>query len=385
MARARRLAIIGGGPGGLTLARILQTRGIAATVFEGERSADDRPQGGSLDLHDDTGRYALRLAGLEAEFERVARPEDQGFRLYDCLGALHFAEAGAAGEGDRPEVDRVALRGLLLDSLAPEVVRWGHRLRTIAVDDDGTTELIFTSGARERFDLVVGADGAWSRVRPLVSNHLPAYSGVTFVELTVDAVDDRHPAIAALVGRGKMFALGGGRALIGQRNGGGRVFVYAGLRIGEDWATSGAIDPAHPATARAALAGCFAGWAPELLALIDAAGDRIALRPLHALPIGHRWRHRAGVTLLGDAAHLMSPWGGEGANLAMRDAADLACALADADAHDWRAGIPAYEAMMADRAAVAARGAAAGLDTTFSDDGLEHALHHFQEHQAATP
>ncbi len=385
MVQARRIAIIGGGPGGLTLARILQTRGIAASVFEGERSADDRPQGGSLDLHDDTGQYALRLAGLEAEFQRVARPEDQGFRLYDSLGALRFAESGASGAGDRPEVDRVALRGLLLDSLAPDVVRWGHKLRTIAVADDGTSELIFTNGVRERFDLVVGADGAWSRVRPLVSDQLPIYSGVTFVELTVADVDVRHPAIAAIVGRGKMFALGGGRALIAQRNGGGRIFVYAGLRIGEDWATSGALDPTHPAAARAALAEWFAGWAPGLLALIHAAGDRIALRPLHALPIGHRWRHRAGVTLLGDAAHLMSPWGGEGANLAMRDAADLACAVADADANDWRAGIPAYEALMVDRAAVAAQGAAEGLDTTFSDDGLEHALHHFQEHQAATP
>src|SRR4051812_34544224 len=113
-----RIAIIGGGPGGLTLARILQTRGIAATVFEQERTADERQQGGSLDLHPKAGQYAVGLAGLTQQFRALARYEDQGTRLLDKTGAVLFEE----GEDDRPEIDRTELRAMLLSSLDPGVV-----------------------------------------------------------------------------------------------------------------------------------------------------------------------------------------------------------------------------------------------------------------------
>src|SRR5712691_3860229 len=76
-----RIAIIGAGPGGLTLARILQTRHIPTTVFERESHPDERPQGGSLDLHQESGQLAVHLAGLDEQFRAIARYEDQGMRL----------------------------------------------------------------------------------------------------------------------------------------------------------------------------------------------------------------------------------------------------------------------------------------------------------------
>ena len=372
-----RIAIIGGGPGGLMLARVLQTRGLAATVFEREGALTERSQGGTLDIHFETGQFALKLAGLEAEFRRVARPEDQGVRIYDPAGTLHHAETGGpGGEADRPEIDRLELRRLLLDALGPGVVRWGHKLRAVTPHDDGTHEVAFENGQSGRYDLVVGADGAWSKVRPLVSPATPAYNGITFFELNFDDVDAQHPAIAQIVGRGMMLALGGGRGLIGQRNGHGRVRVYVALPVAEDWASS-AIDPARPAAAKATLAGWFPGWAPELLALIHEAGDRVATWSIRALPVGHRWATRPGVTLIGDAAHLMPP-SGEGANLALRDGADLAVALADSD--DWAAAVAAAEATMCDRAAAAAADAAGMLAEMLAPDGLEDMLKFFRAH-----
>lgn len=372
-----RIGIVGGGPGGLTLARILQTRGVSATVFERETSASERPQGGTLDLHADTGQHALRLAGLEAEFRGVARYEDQGTRLCDRAGVIRFEEeAEVAAGADRPEVDRDALRRILLDSLAPGVVRWGRKLRTIHPRGDGSHELVFEDGEVESFDLVVGADGAWSRVRPLLSGAAPVYTGVTFVDVGLDDVDRRHPHVARLVGRGTMFALGDNMGLIAHRIGNARVSVYAAFRVPEDWASTAGLGVLPPDEARASLVARFPGWAPELLALIRECGDRIILRPLYALPVGHRWENRPGVTLLGDAAHLMSPFGGEGANLAMRDAADLALALDNVN--DWQAAVRDYESMMLDRAAVAAGGAAEGIEVAFSDDGLERTLRHMQ-------
>ena len=105
MTTTPRIAIIGGGPGGLMLARLLQLRGIGATVFERDSNANDRPQGGSLDLHADTGQHAFRIAGLEAAFLAEARFEDQGDRLYDHRGLLLFDRASRNTQGNSSTIE----------------------------------------------------------------------------------------------------------------------------------------------------------------------------------------------------------------------------------------------------------------------------------------
>jgi 2-polyprenyl-6-methoxyphenol hydroxylase-like FAD-dependent oxidoreductase len=371
-----RIGIAGGGPGGLMLARLLLLRGFEPTVFERDRNAGDRPQGGSLDLHGDTGQRAMRLAGLETEFSAAARPEDQGDRLYDQNGALLFDRDGAGD--DRPEIDRTALRRILLDSLAPGIVRWGSKVEAITPRADGGYDLL-AGGAAERFDVVVGADGAWSCVRALLTDATPRYEDVTLVELGFEA--KRHPSVDALVGGGKMFAVGDNRVLIAQRNGHGHIRGYAGLRLPEQVAREWTAET--PDSVRAKLLHAFAGWASSLRYLIES-GDFIAVRPLYALPIGHSWRSRPGLTLLGDAAHLMSPFSGEGVNLALADAVDLADALTSAQnwsAHGWPA-VAACEAAIMARARPAAEGAAEGLNGAISSDGAAAILDHYRQRVA---
>lgn len=142
----QRIAIIGAGPGGLTCARILQRHGIPVTVYERDADAHARQQGGSLDLHEADGQAALREAGLLEEFLDAARPEGQEMRRFGTDGTLLDRHLPADGETSAPEIDRGLLRDLLLRSLAPGTVRWGHAAAAVTGPSAGPRTVVFRDG-----------------------------------------------------------------------------------------------------------------------------------------------------------------------------------------------------------------------------------------------
>ncbi|GGS55035.1 FAD-dependent oxidoreductase [Streptomyces cinerochromogenes] len=343
------ITIIGAGLGGLTLARVLHVHGIPATVYEAEPSPAARSQGGMLDIHDYNGQLALEAAHLMDEFRGIVLEGRQALRVLAPDGTVLFDKADD-GTGGRPEVQRGELRQILLDSLPAGTVRWGRKVSGARTLGDGRHEVTFADGSTVATRLLVGADGAWSRVRPLLSSAVPEYTGKSVVETYLFDADTRHPAAAKAVGGGSMIVHTPGRELFAHREKGDTLHAYVGLTEPQDWFD--AVDFTDAAAATARVAKEFDDWAPELTALITDCDTAPVLRALHALPAGHRWDRVPGVTLIGDAAHLSAP-NGEGANLAMLDGAELGKALA-ARPDDIEAAITAYEEAMFPRSAEAA-------------------------------
>lgn len=335
------VTIIGAGLAGLSLARVLHLHGIPSVVYEADAGATARPQGGMLDIHDYNGQLAIEAAGLTEQFRALVLEGRQAMRLLDPKGAVLFDKTDD-GTGGRPEVERGDLRRMLLDALPSGTVRWGHKVREVRPLGAGRHEVTFTDGTTVRTDLLVGADGAWSRVRPLLSDAIPEYSGESFIETYLRDADERHPDAAALVGGGSLFAISADRSICAQRERGATLHIYAILAKPQDWFA--AIDFTDPGTVRTRVVREFHDWAPELTALITDSDTAPVLRPIFTLPIGHRWDRLPGVTLIGDAAHL-SPPDGEGANYAMVDGAELGRALA-AHPGDIDAALEQFEQSM---------------------------------------
>lgn len=308
------VAIIGAGPAGCTLARLLLNGNVSVTVFEANDKI--RTIGGSLDLHNDTGIAALKKAGLYEEFQKHCRYDAESMKLTDKRGVCLLDMAGASKESThgRPEIDRPVLVQMLYDSLPAGTVKFSHKLRTI--DQDLT--LHFEHDTISGFDLIVGADGAWSKTRKFLSEIQPYYSGVSGYETTMPNAKEHEPEFSDMVRRGSLFAFDEKKAMMSQQQGDGGIKSVAWVTQREPSGLEGDEAIAH-------VRQTFATWSPLVTRSAHSPhSSSTTFRPIYMLPIGFRWFHKTGVTLLGDAAHLMGPFAGEGVNAAMKDAKELA-------------------------------------------------------------
>jgi 2-polyprenyl-6-methoxyphenol hydroxylase-like FAD-dependent oxidoreductase len=371
----KKIAIVGGGPGGLTLARLLQMGGADVVVYERDQSRSARVQGSALDLHETSGLAALEEAGLMDAFWANHRSDIDRLRLTDHHGTiLHDHIRMISGAGKRPEIERGPLRELLVDSLRPDTVCWDRKLETSELRGD-KVELRFAGGENVLADIAVGCDGANSRLRAVVTPVPPKYVGVTLIEGYVPAGKDAVPEIWSLLGGPSLMALGNERTLgMGTKPDGGILF-YAGFKS-TDSEEKQRFAEANSAERRVAwFRANFEGWS-EVWVPLFAKASSVVWRPLLTCPADQRWDAKPNVTLIGDAAHVMPPYAGEGVNMAMLDALVLSRQLLSEK--DAASAISDYEAEMVARMRDMMEDTMANTEMFYAPDAAERVVGMFR-------
>ncbi len=346
----KKIAIVGGGPGGLTLARLLQMNGADVKVYERDANKDARAKGATLDLHEESGLKALREAGLMDAFNANFRPDADRVRIIDQHANIILDEHDDPKRPmDRPEIDRGPLQNILLDSLLPGTVVWDSHFLSM-VSQGNSWKLEFKNGASVIADIVIAADGANSKLRPYITPIKAFYSGVTAIEGAVANSETASPKIHQLLKGGKIFGMSNEKTLLVSSKGDGSLVFYAGLKTDENWVKDSGINFSDKAQVLAWFKKDYADWDSIWQELFENASYAFVPRPQYCMPFDQTWEALPNLTILGDAAHLMPPYAGEGVNMAMQDAMELSHCLLSNDFADTQSAIAAYETQMRARA-----------------------------------
>ena len=343
------VAIVGAGPGGATLARLLQMRGFTVKIFECDASATARPQGGSLDLRPDSGQRAIDEAQLGDVFARFSRDEAKAFRMIDSQGDELPGMGEETHENAGPEIDRKDLRQLLLDSLAPKTVAWDRTVEEVHPEADGRWRLDIKDQIPVIADFVVGADGIGSKVRRRLTSVQPSYTGVNMIAANIRKDLWRGSEIDKVLGEGSVMFAGSGKTVFTQRCNHDLILLYFSLHVAEGWPKTAGFTLDDKQAVLAAIGEAYSDWSPDLMAMLTQVQDNFHMWPNSVMPPDYRWETQSGLTMLGDASHVMPPYTGKGVNLAMLDALELADALTNAPDGDVTASVTAFEARMQER------------------------------------
>jgi 2-polyprenyl-6-methoxyphenol hydroxylase-like FAD-dependent oxidoreductase len=400
-----RIAIVGGGPSGLALAQLLHQRGIRTTIYELRPKPTEEElakPSGMLDLHEESGLKVMRECGLWKAFHAATGDCSEACRVMNRDGTLLHSDEGELST--RPEIARNALTKLLLQSVPADIIKWNHKVLNVESshnETSGATEIRIDLGTNGTvvYDFVVGADGAWSKVRILLSDTQPFYSGAQMISATVRHVSTKYPHLLELNGSGTVMALDGGNGILTHRGPQDSIRVYAAIRtLSERWAITNKVENQTAAELKKLLLGddyLFGRWSSELKDLLSTAcdeetkdnpGSKADIYPLYMLPVGQYWEHQTGATLIGDAAHLMTPWAGEGVNLALWDSLELVHALSSVakatDAVSWQKALEPnlkeFEVNMLARAKEKALESVANQQLFLSNNGAQAAADFFK-------
>ncbi len=386
--KGKIVAIVGGGPGGLTLARLLQQRGIEVNVYERDVDEHARVQGAPLDLHDDSGIAALQQANLMDEFRQNYMPGADRMQIMDASAHVHFTDHHQKPIEDfgaqhfRPEIDRGVLRTMLVKSLKTDTIVWNSHFVAMQQSGNGW-QLQFKNRAGIYADVVIGADGANSKIRPYLTNIGPFYSGITMIEGNIYNASQTAAAISSLLKGGKIMAFGNGYNILMGQKAGDAIGFYLSFNAPDGWVKQHGPDFGDRDAVKNWFVKTYHDWDPIWCQLFQQVDIPLIPRPIYCMPLNQAWPAQTNLTIIGDAAHVMPPFAGEGVNMAMKDALDVCNCLTDDTYETLQQSIAAYERMMRERASAAARESLLNGERMHSATALAHMLAFFaglQEH-----
>ena len=313
-----KIAIVGAGPAGLTLARIMSRDGFDVTVYERDASSTARSQGGSLDLRPDSGQQAITAAGLMEEFTRHSRSEAKAFKLVDSQGVEQPGAGQETHEDAGPEIDRGDLRQLLIDALPKGMIAWGHTLKTLTRADGDRWILDFENQASVTADLVVGADGIGSKVRKQLTSEQPRYTGITMLAGNIRKDLWRGSKISEMLGEGSVMFAGGEKTIFVQRCNHDLILLYYSMKVQESWPASSGFELTDKPAVLTSIKQAFQEWSPQTIR--DADGSRRQVCTLARL------RHAARLHMA-KSARLDDAWGCRARHAALHWQRGQSCTL----------------------------------------------------------
>jgi len=383
----KQVAVIGGGPGGLTLAKLLQQEDVDVRVYERDFDKNARVQGSPLDLHDESGLAALRKANLLDGFKKnFLRGADKKL-IVNERAEVFFSDHDTKVEENfgsryfRPEIDRGALRKILLESLQPGTVIWDSHFVSMEKEKEGWL-LYFRNGESFYADIVIGADGANSKIRPYITDIKAFYSGVTMIEGNVYDAENTAPGIYKFLNGGKIMAMGNAKDFFVGMKGGGHIGFSASFKTDQNRPIND-LDYNDKAQVLEWFKKAFSEWSEVWYELFENAETPFIPRPIYCMPSDQTWEALPNLTMLGDAAHVMPPFAGEGVNMAMLDALELSECLVSGNFDGLQEAISSYEINMRKRAAIAAQESLENGELMHSENALDMMLAFFGNKEGA--
>jgi 2-polyprenyl-6-methoxyphenol hydroxylase-like FAD-dependent oxidoreductase len=379
----KQIAIIGGGPGGLTLARLLQLTGANVKVYERDLNKDARVQGSPLDMHEESGLAALRKANLEETFKKNFLPGADKKLIVNEHAEIFFSDhetkpsENFGYEYFRPEIDRGTLRKVLLESLRPETVAWNSHFISMEKQHEGWL-LHFKNSSSAYADMVIAADGANSKIRPYITDIKPFYSGITMLEINIYDAVKTAPKISAWLNGGKVMAFGNAKCLLGGQKGKGDIGFYASFKADENWAANSGLNFSDKTQLLTWFKKEYSEWSSIWYELFESGTTPFVPRPIYCVPLNQTWEALPNLTMIGDAAHVMPPFAGEGANMAMLDALELSECLTSNKHNTLYEAISFYEINMRNRATIAAKESLENGERMHSDGAINKMLEMFK-------